>query len=414
MKNYNIKIYKLVFGFMFSCLALSNANSQSNANPVFSLEDGHVQVQEDIKINQIQVLGTHNSYAKQRDSVIINFLDPMFTKMMSGRHAKMSKEEKAKFQEFHPNTMSFKEMISYSFPDFKSQLDAGMRSLAIDFVYDPEGGRFNKPAIYNVLKAKGITNFKPFDTTGLNTPGFKVMHVPDIDFLSHYNTLEAALIDLKEWSNKNSDHAPIFIMMEAKDTGVPMFPNATKVEPFTSEIYDELDSKLVSILGRDKIITPDDVRGNYETLNEAVLAKNWPTLKSALGKFMFLLLPGGAGLSSENEYIKNNHSLKDRVMFVKADQGLPHSGFLLLDNALMRQEDIKEAVKKGYMVRTRADIETYEAKVNDLSRANAAFSSGAQVISTDYYEETNNYGTSYRVQIPNNKTLQLNPINGRE
>ncbi|WP_038533136.1 Ca2+-dependent phosphoinositide-specific phospholipase C [Formosa agariphila] len=411
-----MKTYKLVFGIMLSCLAINNVNGQTktDVNQFFTSQNGQLHVPKDIKINQIQVVGTHNSYAKKRDSVIMNFLDPMFTKMMSGMTANMSVKEEAKWKEFHPNTMSFKEMISYSFPDFPAQLDAGMRSLAIDIVYDPEGGRFNKPAIYDVLKAKGITNYMPFDTTGLNNPGFKVMHIPDIDFLSHYNTLEAALIDLKEWSNQNPEHAPIFIMMEAKDKAFPMFPNSAKVEPFTSEIYDELDSKLLEVLGRDKIITPNDVRGDYSTLNEAVLAKNWPTLKSALGKFMFLLLPGGAGLSSENAYIKNNPSLKDRAMFVKADQGLPHSGFLLLDNALIRQEDIKEAVKKGYMVRTRADIETYEAKVNDLSRANAAFSSGAQVISTDYYEETNNYGTSYRVQIPNNKTLQLNPINGRE
>ncbi|WP_066225004.1 Ca2+-dependent phosphoinositide-specific phospholipase C [Formosa haliotis] len=167
------------------------------------------------------------------------------------------------------------------------------------------------------------------------------------------------------------------------------------------------------ILGRDKIITPDDVRGNYSTLNEAVLAKNWPTLKSSLGKFIFLLLPGGAGLTTENAYVKNHPSLKGRTMFVRADIGAPHSGFLLLDNAVLRQGDIKKAVSQGYMVRTRADIETYEAKVNDLSRANAAFSSGAQVISTDYYQETNNYGTPYRVKIPNNKILQINPINGK-
>ncbi|WP_066225002.1 Ca2+-dependent phosphoinositide-specific phospholipase C [Formosa haliotis] len=188
-----------------------------------SIENGSVTFSDTIKINQIQVVGTHNSYAKERDSVIINFLDPMFSKMMSGYIAKMPKEQRDSYLEFHPNSMSFKEMISYSFPDFPAQLDAGMRSLAIDVVYDPEGGKFSKPAVYDALKAKGVTNFKPFDSTGLNTPGFKVMHIPDIDFLSHYNTLESALTDLKLWSDTNPTHTPIFIMIEAKDKGIPFF-----------------------------------------------------------------------------------------------------------------------------------------------------------------------------------------------
>ncbi|MCG1035041.1 Ca2+-dependent phosphoinositide-specific phospholipase C [Polaribacter sargassicola] len=379
-----------------------------NTEKEILIENGTVNLPNNIKINEIQVIGTHNSYAKKRDAVIMNFLDPMFSKMLKGLQDKMPEIQKEQWKEFHPNEMSFKEMISYSFPDFPTQLDAGMRSLAIDIVYDPEGGKFSKPAVYDVLKAKGITNFQPFDATGLETPGFKVMHIPDIDFLSHYNTFESALTDLKSWSDKNPTHTPIFIMIEAKDKGMAVFPNSAEIVPFTSDVYDKLDAQLINILGRDKIITPDDVRQEYATLNEAVLAKNWPTLKSSLGKFIFLLLPGGAGLTTEGAYIKNHPSLKGRTMFVKANAGEPHSGFLLLDNAIMRQNDIKEAVAKGYMVRTRSDIETYEAKVNDMTRANAAFSSGAQVISTDYYQKENNYGTTYRVQMPNNKPVIKN------
>ncbi|WP_083678206.1 Ca2+-dependent phosphoinositide-specific phospholipase C [Lacinutrix venerupis] len=398
---------------VIALLAIFITNCKAQTTSI-TIENGTIEVPKDLKINQIQVLGTHNSYAKKRDSVIINFLNPMLTHAMKGFTSKLSDEEKEKYKEFHPNQMSFKEMISYSFPDFNAQLSTGLRSLAIDIVYDPVGGTFSKPAVYDALNAKGITNYKPFDSTGLGTPGFKVMHMPDIDFLSHYNTFEAALTDLKTWSNKNPTHAPIYIMIEAKDKGFPLFPNSAKVTPFTSDVYDVLDQTLVSILGRNKIITPDDVRGDYQTLNEAVLAKNWPTVEASQGKFIFLLLPGGAGLTTEGAYIKNHESLKGRVMFVKADAGEPHSGFLLLDNAIVRQNEIKDYVKQGYMVRTRSDIETYEAKVNDKTRANAAFSSGAQVISTDYYQDTNNYGTSYKVEMPNNKAAILNPLNSQE
>lgn len=386
---------------------------QSCQEKTITIENNTVEIPKDLKINQIQVIGTHNSYAKKRDAVIMDFVDPILTNLFQNYAKSIDPEGQGKWNEFHPNLneLTFKEMISYSFPDFKAQLNAGLRSLAIDIVYDPVGGTFSKPAVYEAMKAKGITNYQPFDATGLETPGFKVMHMPDVDFLSHYNTFEAALTDLKTWSDKNPTHAPVYIMIEAKDKGFPIFPNSAKVTPFSSDIYDALDQTLVAILGREKIIAPDDVRGDYKTLNEAVLNKNWPTVQASQGKFIFLLLPGGAGLTSESAYVKNHESLKDRIMFVKANAGEAHAGFLLLDNAIVRQNDIQQYVKQGYMVRTRSDIETYEAKVNDYSRAKAAFKSGAQVISTDYYQDTNNYGTSYKVELPSNKPIQVNPLN---
>ncbi len=387
---------------------------QSCSSTKIKIENDMVEIPSDLKINQIQILGTHNSYAKKRDTVIVNFLDPIFTKMMNGYSKNMSDEQKAKWQEYHPNTSSFKEMLAYDFPPFDEQLDAGLRSLAIDIVYDPEGGRFSKPVIFDVLNKKGITNYLPFDDTDMDNPGFKVMHIPDLDFRSNYNTFESALIALKNWSDKNPTHTPIFIMIEAKDDVLPVFPNSTKVLPFDEKAYQNLDAELISILGRDKIITPDDVRGNYNTLEEAVLAKNWPTLKSSLGKFMFLLLPGGAGLKDEGNYLKGHPSLKGRTMFVKADIGKPHAAFLLLDNSIMREKDITAAVKKGYMVRTRSDIETYEAKINNKTRANAAFNSGAQIISTDFYQAGNAYGTDYIVRMPNNKPVMINKINKKK
>ncbi|WP_200979155.1 Ca2+-dependent phosphoinositide-specific phospholipase C [Echinicola sp. 20G] len=391
------------------CLAFQGCGQKEIA-----IEGGRVKIPADLKINEIQVLGTHNSYATKRDTAILNFIDPIFTGMMGQYFNTMSEEAKAKYKEYHPNQMTIKEMLAYDFPDFPTQLDAGMRSLAIDIVYDPSGNRFSRPAIYDIMKAKGIHHYQPYDSTGMDQPGFKVMHIADIDFLSHYKTFEQALNALKSWSDKNPTHAPVYIMIEAKDAGLPIFPNSTEVLPFTAEVYDQLDHKLESVLGREKIITPDDVRGDYATLEEAVLAQNWPTLEASQGKFIFLLLPGSAGLSNDHSYLQDHPSLKGRMMFVKADVGQDHCGFLLLDNAIVRKGDIEEAVKKGYMVRTRSDIETYEAKVNDMSRAETAFESGAQVVSTDFFEPGNAYGTDYVVRMPNNQPLRLNPVNRAE
>ncbi|WP_235817914.1 Ca2+-dependent phosphoinositide-specific phospholipase C [Formosa haliotis] len=387
--------------------------AQEVVTQTLTLENNKVEVQKTLKINQIQVLGTHNSYAKPVDPKVFELVNPIFEKVMSQYKTVISEEEQAKMKEFHPHQMPLSEMLAYNHPDFKAQLDAGLRSLELDVYYDPTGNRFNSPATYEILKQKGVSKLAPFDTIGLDKPGFKLMHMADIDFRTHYPTFEGGLKALKTWSDKNPTHTPIFIMVEAKDKGFSIFPNSAEVLPFTEQAFDELDALVLKTLGKEKLITPDDVRNNYSTLEAAVLAKNWPLLKDSLGKFVFMLLPSGGGLAAESAYVKNHPVLENRVMFVQSEPGQPFASFLLRDNAIVRQDSIQDEVAKGYLVRTRSDIETYEAKVNDNSRAEAAFSSGAQVISTDFFKPGNSYNTDYWVQLPNKKPMRENPINSK-
>jgi hypothetical protein len=69
-------------------------------------------------------------------------------------------------------------------------------------------------------------------------------------------------------------------------------------------------------------------------------------------------------------YLEGHPSLKGRVAFLRAQLGEDHAAFLMFDNALVRQDQIREYVRQGYIIRTRSDIEAYEAKTNDLTRAN--------------------------------------------
>ncbi|MBK1897618.1 phosphatidylinositol-specific phospholipase C domain-containing protein [Chryseobacterium paridis] len=367
----------------------------------------------DIKINQLQVLGTHNSYAEPVDPKVLELAAPIIKNMMTKYDSGMSPEQKAKFQEYHPNGMDFHEALNYNHPDFKQQLNANLRGLELDIYYDPDGNRFTNPASYRVLKEKGIKDLAPHNTKGLDKPGFKVLHMADIDFRSHYPTLKDALTELREWSDQHPEHTTIFIMVEAKDSGFPIFPNSTQVLPFTQKAYDELDQEIAQYLGKDKIITPKEIQGKFGTLREAVLNNNWPKVENSKGKFIFMLLPGSAGTKStkNNPYLIDG-SLEKRLMFMESEPEDNFAAFILKDNAIVRQEEIQKMVKQGFMVRTRADIETYEAKVNDLTRAKKAFSSGAQVVSTDFFRSGNTYGTPYFVKPPQDKDYFLNPING--
>lgn len=367
-----------------------------------------------LKINQVQVLGTHNSYAKPVDSTLMALADPIFEHVFKGFMASMPDSQMAVFKEYHPNGLKMSEGLNYNHPPFDVQLDAGLRSLEIDVYYDPAGNRFSHPAGYRVLEQKGVKGLAPFDTTGLAAPGFKVMHIADFDFRTHYPTFRQSLQALKAWSDKHPGHIPIFIQVEAKDKGLPVFPGATEVLPFDEKAFDELDNEVVSVLGKDKLVVPDEVRGHYATLRDAVLANNWPTVAAARGKFIFMLLPSAAGLNMQTPYVHNRPNLEKRVMFVQSSTTDSFGAFLLLDNAIVRQQEIQDAVKKGFLVRARSDIETYEAKVNDYKRANAAFESGAQMISTDFFRPGNVYGTSYVVKLPGGKEVRKNPVNTKK
>lgn len=367
----------------------------------------------DIKINQLQVLGTHNSYAEPVDPKVLELAAPIIKNMMTKYESGMPSEQKAKFQEYHPNGMDFHEALNYNHPDFNQQLDANLRGLELDVYYDPDGNRFTQPASYRLLKEKGVKDLAPHNTKGLDKPGFKVLHVADIDFRSHYPTLKDALTELREWSDRHPQHTTIFIMIEAKDSGFPIFPNGTQVLPFTQKAYDELDQEIAQYLGKDKIITPKEIQGKYPTLREAVLDNNWPKVEKSRGKFIFMLLPGSAGTKStkDNPYPING-TLEKRLMFMESEPEDNFAAFILKDNAIVRQKEIQKLVKQGFIVRTRADIETYEAKVNDATRSKAAFTSGAQVVSTDFFRSGNTYGTSYFVKPPQEKDYFLNPVNG--
>lgn len=387
---------KYIFGAAFCMAALLQAQNQCK-NPA---------------INQLQIVGTHNSYAQPADPKVLDMVNPIIKGMMQKYDSMMSEEQKAKFKEYHPNGMDIKEGLNYNHPDFTEQLNANLRGLEIDVYYDPEGNRFSHPTSYEALKAKGITDLAPFNTQELDQPGFKVLHMADIDFRTHYPTLKDALTTLKIWSDQHPGHTPVFMMIEAKDSGFPILENSTKVLPFDKKAYDDLDAEIVKYLGKDKIITPKEVQGKYSTLKEAVTHNNWPKLNDSKGKFIFMLLPGSAGtLSSKNSPYLINDSLKERVMFLNSEPDDSFAGFILRDNAIVRQKEIQELVKQGYIVRTRSDIETYEAKVNDFTRSKAAFSSGAQIISTDFFHPGNTYGTPYFVQPPQGKDYLNNPVN---
>ena len=61
---------------------------------------------------------------------------------------------------------------------------------------------------------------------------------------------------------------------------------------------------------------------------------------------------------------------------------------------------IRQAVLDGYVVRTRADADTVQARSGDTSMREAALRSGAQWVSTDYPVADTRFTSGYAATIP--------------
>jgi hypothetical protein len=327
-----------------------------------------------LKLNEIQVIGSHNSYKQAIYPSLFSFL--------SGRDSvSMSK-------------------IDYEQISLSKQLDLGLLNLEIDVYADPKGGKYSHPLGLQLVKGQ-----PPFDTANVMTePGFKVFHIPDLDFRSSCLSFKLCLEELKSWSEKHPDHHPVFITMNAKDENVHRVGFVTP-QKFTQSTYDSLDQEILTYLGKENLLIPDMVRGKYATLEEAVTHYHWPLLKNTRGKFIFILDEKGDKITT---YVNGHPSLSKRVLFTNSPEGAPEAAIMILNNA--KKDPISSMVKKGYIVRTRADSDTKEARENDKSFFEAACNSGAQIITTDYYQKSTHFKSDYVISFDGNKYIRANPV----
>ena len=333
-----------------------------------------------VRINQIQVIGSHNSY-----------------------HAGFAPSER-KWMEAH--AAKALHSLDYKHAPLGEQLTGGVRQIEIDVFADAKGGRYAHPMIVGAVAKDGLPADPDFDPNHeLDKPGFKVMHVQGLDERSVCHTFVICLTQVKAWSQAHPGHLPLFLLIETKEGTPKDMPDAVPTEPFTPEVFDALDAEILSVFSKSDIVTPDDVRGSAETLNAAITTKGWPRLASSRGKVIFLM----DQRKVEGIYTKGHPSLKGRILFTNAVPGEADAAFTEENDGSL--EHINDLVKRGYLVRTRTDEGTEAARTNDTTRRDLALRSGAQMISTDYGPSEPSQWTPYVVKLPNGLVGRCNPVN---
>lgn len=367
-----------------------------------------------VRMNEIQMMGTHNSYRLRPAA-------PLFNRLMQLRD------------------------IAVGFGLDPYQLDYGHRPLAeqftrlgarqieLDVFADPDGGLYSNRSFNG---SPLILGPKPPEASGepaLDEPGFKVLHVQDLDYATHCLTFVACLTEVRDWSLANPNHLPIMILVELKDEPLPdgldtiAGDNPPAVPPqITSGLLDDLDEEIREVFDDGHVITPDSVRVDGKTLRESIVDDGWPTLADSRGKVMLGLDNTG---SVSNLYAEGKPNLEGRMMF--ADRGsISAEGAAFFKRNSPGDPSIPELIAEGFMVRTRADV-PYDSLLPDpddptgpargIGSRRSAWASGASWLSSDYLEPTDSTfpytnpaddirGNLFTSFIPSGGVARCNPV----
>lgn len=321
-----------------------------------------------LRLNQLQLTGTHNSYHVDSNATTLEWINALAVAW------------------------------NVSQPSMPQQLDGGIRAFELDVFVDDEGGRFAQP-----ITLLGRTHDERFDP-----PGFKVLHVPDLDQDSICPTLEGCLQDMSAWSAAHPGHLPVMVMIECVEVRVPSIGPIDFADPAPWERrhVEELERMVRDTIGEDRLITPDLVRGESGGVREAITGRGWPLVDDVRGRFMFVITCG----TRCDLFLRSLHpGLRGSALFVMVGSDDPDSSFHVHNDPEPEAADIERNSSLGFLVRTRADENMAEALSGSTERRDRAQASGAQIVSTDCPAPAAHLGSRYSGRMPDGGTARVHP-----
>jgi len=336
---------------------------------------------DDLRLHQIQVIGTHNSY-----------------------HIEPAAGLKPLIRAAGSSLLQSIEYTHRPLPEQLSQLT--VRQLELDIYADPEGGLFARPLGRALaLAAGGDPGVDPNVSGQLSEPGFKVLHAPGFDYATQVPTLSGAFEQIREWSVANPGHLPVMILLELKEFA----PGPSGIQPvkFTAALLRDLQQLISTTFLREACLIPADLcEPGDECVRDAVLRRGWPKLGSIRGRKFFCLDNEGGWVE---RWLEAMEGVERPAVFVSVAPEHPQAAWLKRNDPVGQFAEIQQLVRRNFLVRTRADADTQESRSGDTARRERAFASGAQYISTDFPEADVRF-TDYAVCWPAGVAGRRNPV----
>eukprot|EP00803_Ostreobium_quekettii_P005413 evm.model.scf_298.2 EVM.evm.TU.scf_298.2 scf_298:10110-15070(+) len=373
----------------------------------------------------MQVIHAHNSFHLAPEDALLQFFrSPLVQSAAAGL------------------STGFPEPLEYSHPRLSDLLsEYGVRAFELDVFYDPDGGMFANRAGPKLAGVDGESG-----EPDLDEPGWKVLHIPDLDFETTCLTFRSCLQEIRDWSTQNPAHLPVFVHIEpmsfdgadflgestvgllntllSASSGEPM-SLATSL-PVDASAFRTLEQEVLDVFNLTHLITPDELRGNESTLAEAVLENNgWPELVALRGRIVLT-----ASEPFLDDLLDLHPNLVGSLMFPTATEDTidpSHTVFVnvgTLDAALQSPRSswdgqvdeltskVRDVTSRGYIVRAFADSATQEPRKNYTYRRDEIVAAGAHLVSTDFPggKLPQIFPSSYTAQFENGAVAVFNPI----
>jgi hypothetical protein len=335
----------------------------------------------DLRLHQIQLIGTHNSYHIAPHKTVADLIQLAGTSVLQG--------------------------IEYTHKPLPQQLQQmQIRQLELDLFADPLGGLFAKPLARNLLaNSNQDPGPDPNADGSLSQPGIKVLHAAGFDYATNVSTLRQALQQIRQWSQAAPHHLPVMILLELKES-VPN-PAGVRLVRWDTPRLKELDQLIHEIFPPTTRLIPADLRQPTDaSVRDAVLKRGWPRLQDLQGKVFFCLDNEGPWVQ---RYLDAQTHPDQATLFVSADTSHPLAAWFKRNDPVTQFQEIQNLVRQGFLIRTRADADTTQARTNDTSRREQAFASGAQYISTDFPEPVAAF-SDYCVRLSDHAPARISPL----
>ncbi len=332
---------------------------------------------ESARLDQVQFIGTHNSYHIEPDAAL-----------------------RVLWQDKKQSHAPAHQALMYTHMPLEAQARLGIRFFELDVHLDETGNAYSAAEFLAPMVAAGLEPDGPFDTDAvLSKPGTKVFHTR-ADMRSTCLLLADCLSELEDWLDGHPSAGPLIVQIEPKQL------LATSVDP--SRSWQILEQDILAAVPASRIFRPGELSAELQDLRSAARAGRWPAISSLAGKFVFILNGSSADTVS---YAEAMATKSVGILFpALSDAEDPMAAFVSRNDSA--SPDIPGLVAAGQIVITYADWRTHAARDNDTRGKDAAFGSGAQLIATDYPVADRRL-SDYSVRFPQG-FVRNRPITPRE
>lgn len=215
---------------------------------------------------------------------------------------------------------------------------------------------------------------------------FHVANLPGIDDGTTCETLESCLLTMWAWSQQNPCAHTLVLLLGGGD-GL----DARQI----ADHLGALEAAILRVWPRERLLTPDQVRGGTVCVDLAVRARGWPWIEATRGRLLVALKATG---DVGSRYRALHPHLHGALAFVTGKVG--ETDVAIVGDPGLTPEAAREAVAAGYLVAI------YPSATATSSQA--ALASGAQLVMTDAPVARARYG-GFALTLPGGQPSRCGP-----